>query len=106
MQEVLASIVARVVDVGGRVHAASEPYDQPRAAGGRERTVRFAAIDGLSAAEESAVGPEQGPEVCIHGSNLARSSPACGTTRRKSVDKSRKFLGQPEGLVGRPIASS
>ena len=32
MKEMLASIVVRVVDIGRRVHAASEPYDQPRAA--------------------------------------------------------------------------
>ena len=67
VEEMLGSVVARVVDIGGRVHTPPEPHDQPCAARGGERTVSFTAIDSLSAAEESSVGPEQGPEVCIHG---------------------------------------
>ena len=57
VEEMLARIVAPVVHIGWRVHAASEPYDQPGATGGRESTVSFAAIDSLSAAEEISVGP-------------------------------------------------
>ena len=35
MQEMPAGIIADVVEIGGRIHAAPQPYDQSFASGGR-----------------------------------------------------------------------
>jgi hypothetical protein len=70
MEKMLTSVIACLVAVGGRVHAASQPYDHTLAARGRERTVGLTTIDCLGTAEESTIGAEQIPEVGSHVCNF------------------------------------
>ena len=51
----LARIVGGLVDVSGCVHTAPQTYDRSFPACVRQRTVGFAAVDGLSPTEESAM---------------------------------------------------
>ena len=80
VQEMLTSIVTRLVDVCVGIHTASQPHDQSRAVRRPERTVGLTTVEGLSAAEESTVGPELVSQACIHISNLRGGSMPFGTT--------------------------
>lgn len=81
MKEMFAGVIARVIKIGGGVHAAPEPYDQSLAAGGGACPVGLAGVNGFCAAEESSVGAEQVSQVRIHASHLGAESTLDVTTR-------------------------
>src|SRR4029450_3989343 len=87
MQQMLACIVAGLVDVGRCVHTAPQSYDQPVSPCVRQRTVGLAAVDRLSPTEESAMRSDQGTQTRPHVSNCGGEGRSDGTTFGKSVDK-------------------
>src|SRR5215218_5279964 len=76
----LAGVVARLIDVGGRVHASPKAYDHPGAPGLSKRTIVLAAVEGLRAAEDTAMDSGQVSKVGVHGRNYPVSSLRNGTS--------------------------
>jgi hypothetical protein len=76
-----AGVIARVIKIGGGVHAAPGPYDRSLVAGGGECPVGLAGVNSFCAAEESSVGAEHVPQVRIHASHLGGESTLDVTTR-------------------------
>jgi hypothetical protein len=82
MQQVLAGVIAALIDVGWGVHASPKAHDQSRAPSLCQRSIRLAAIKRLRSAEDAAIHSDQVSEIRVHGRNyLARSSPREPFTR-------------------------
>jgi hypothetical protein len=58
VQQMLAGVIAALIDVGWGVHASPKAHDQPRAPRLSQGSIRLAAINRLSTAEDAAINSD------------------------------------------------